>query len=150
MSAAPQGAWALTSGVGNLFAITSRMNCAISLAGRKIDRFYPKIPPLFNYDEEWLFLTYYPVIYISWSFVLTRCCTPTWVKKILLRAISNAHVARISPAGCKFPTPTSHALQQGPATFPKNKLCKVSCDLVQCWRLFALHVFVIECCVRAD
>jgi len=36
---------------------------------------------------------------LSWSFVLTRCCTLTWVTKILIRAISNVY------AGCRFPTP---------------------------------------------
>jgi len=87
------------SGVGSLFTIT----------GPKINWFYPKISPLFNCDEKWLFLTYYPIICILWSFVLTRCCTPTWVKKILMRAISDVH------AGCKFPIPAlnhAHFLKQ--------------------------------------
>jgi len=38
--------------VGNLFTITDRMNCALSLAGRKINLFYPKILPLSNSEEE--------------------------------------------------------------------------------------------------
>jgi len=29
--------------VGNLFTITGRMNCALSLAGGNINQFYPKI-----------------------------------------------------------------------------------------------------------
>ena len=36
---------------------------------------------------------------LSWSFVLTRCCTLTWVTKILMTAISNVHASR------RFPTP---------------------------------------------
>jgi len=38
---------------------------------------------------------------LSWSFVLTRCYTLTWVTKILMRAKSNVH------AGRRFPTPVS-------------------------------------------
>jgi len=38
--------------VGYLFTITGRMNCALSLAGRKINQFYPKILPLSNNEEE--------------------------------------------------------------------------------------------------
>jgi len=45
------------------------MNCALSLAGRKIYWFYPKVLPLSNYEEEWLLLTYYVPAY-HWSFVL--------------------------------------------------------------------------------
>jgi len=41
-----------TSGVGNLVTIPGRMNCALSRAGRKINRFYLKIPLLSNYEEE--------------------------------------------------------------------------------------------------
>ena len=47
-----------TPGVGNLFTITGRTNCVLSLAGRKIYWFYPKVLPLSNYEEEWLLLTY--------------------------------------------------------------------------------------------
>ena len=36
---------------------------------------------------------------MSWSFVLTRCCTLTWVTKSLMRTISNVY------AGRRFPTP---------------------------------------------
>jgi len=43
--------------------------------------------------------TYYLRTCLSWSFVLTRCCTLTWVTKILMRAISNVH------AGRRFPSP---------------------------------------------
>jgi len=60
-------------GVGNLFAITGRMNCALSLAGRKINRFYPKILPSCNCEEALFLLTYYLGTCLSWSFVLTRC-----------------------------------------------------------------------------
>jgi len=58
------------------------MNCALWLAGRKINRFYPKIPPLSNYEEEWFLLNYYLSTCLSCSFVLTRCCTMTWVTKV--------------------------------------------------------------------
>ena len=71
-----------TSGVGNLITIAGRMKCALSLAGRKIIRFYPKIPPLFKYEEEWLLLNYYLSTCLSCSFVLTRFCTMTWVTKV--------------------------------------------------------------------
>ena len=57
------------------------MNCALSLAGRKIIRFYPKIPPLSNYEEEWLLLNNYLSTCLSCSFVLTRC-TMTWETKV--------------------------------------------------------------------
>ena len=57
------------------------MNCALSLAGRKINRFNPKILPS-NYDEEWLLLNYYLSTCLSRSFVLTRYCTVTWVTKV--------------------------------------------------------------------
>ena len=70
-----------TSGLGNLTTIAGRMNCALSLADCKINRFYPKIPPLSNYEEEWLLLNYYLGTCLSCSFVLTRCCTLTWVTK---------------------------------------------------------------------
>ena len=66
---------------GNLITTPGRMNCALSLAGRKINRFYPKIPPLSNYEEEWLLLNYYLSTCLSCS-VLTRCCTMTWVTKV--------------------------------------------------------------------
>jgi len=35
-----------TPGLGDLFTITGHMNCALSLAGRKIKWFYPKIVPV--------------------------------------------------------------------------------------------------------
>ena len=71
-----------TSGVGNLITIAGRMNCALSLAGRKIlNRFYPKISPLSNYEEEWLLLNFYLSTCLSCSFVLIRYCTLTWVTK---------------------------------------------------------------------
>jgi len=38
--------WFTTSGEGNLLTITDRMNCTLSLAGRKIIWFYPKTLPL--------------------------------------------------------------------------------------------------------
>jgi len=42
----------LKSGEGNLFTITDRVNYALSLAGPKINQFYPKILPLSNNEEE--------------------------------------------------------------------------------------------------
>jgi len=87
------------AGVGNLFTIMSCMNCALSLMDCKIKWFYPKIIPLFNYEEEWRLLTYYLSTCLSWSFVLTRCCTLNWVTKILMWAMLNVHT------GCRFPTP---------------------------------------------
>jgi len=48
------------SGMGNLFVIVGRMNCALSLAGRKIHQFHPpEILPLSNFEEERHILTYY-------------------------------------------------------------------------------------------
>jgi len=55
--------------------------------------------PLSSYEEEWLLLKYYLSTCLSWSFVLMRCGTLTWVTKILMRAISNVH------PGHRFPTP---------------------------------------------
>ena len=43
----------------SVFDPTALKNCALSLAGRKINRFYLKIPPLSNYEEEWLILNYF-------------------------------------------------------------------------------------------
>ena len=45
------------SGFGNLFTITSRTNCALSLAGRKIIWFDPKLLLLSDYEEVRLLLT---------------------------------------------------------------------------------------------
>jgi len=75
---------------------TGRTNCALPLASRKINWFYPNLP-LANYEEEWLLLTDYISTYLSWSFVLMRCCALTWVTKILMRAISNVHAGRRFP-----------------------------------------------------
>ena len=52
--------------------------CIIA-GGCKINWFYPKVLPFSNYEEEWLLLTYYLSTCLSWIFVLTRCCTLTWV-----------------------------------------------------------------------
>jgi len=59
----------LNASVGNLFIITGRMNCALTLAGRKINEFYPKILPLSNNEEECLLLTQCLSTCLSWSFV---------------------------------------------------------------------------------
>jgi len=59
-------------GEGNLFKIMGYMNYAISLAGRKINKFYPKIIPSSYYEEKLLLLTYYLSTCLSWSFVLKR------------------------------------------------------------------------------
>jgi len=66
---------------------------------------YPKILLLSNHEEEWLLLTYYVSTCLSWSSVLRRCCTLTWITKILMRTISNVHGGRIWPADRGFPTP---------------------------------------------
>jgi len=71
------------AGVGNLFAITGRMNCSLSLAGRKFSSFYPKIILLSNYEEEWLLLTYYLCTCLS-SASFWRDFVITWVIKILM------------------------------------------------------------------
>jgi len=75
------------AGTGNLVTITGRMNCALSLADRKINCFYPKILPL------------------GLSQILASFSTLNWVTKILLRALSNVHAGHIWPAGRRFPTP---------------------------------------------
>ena len=79
---------------GNLFTVTGRMNCALSQASRKINKVHPKILPLFNNEEEWLLLTYYLSTCLSWCSVLKRCCTLTWISKILMQAIWNVHAGR--------------------------------------------------------
>jgi len=83
---------------GNLFTITGGMNCTLSLEGRKIIWFYPKMLSLSNYEEDWLLLTYYPSTCSTWIFALTHCCTLTWVTTILLRTISNVHAGRGFPS----------------------------------------------------
>jgi len=85
--------------MGNLFTTTGRVNCVVSLEGPKINKCDPKIIPLSNYEEEWLLLAYYLSTCLSWSFVLTRCYTLTWVTNIMMRAISKVH------AGHRFSTP---------------------------------------------
>jgi len=57
--------------------------------------FYPKILPFFNYEEDWLLLTCNLSTCLSWWFVSTRCCTLTWVTKILIRAVSTVHACRM-------------------------------------------------------
>jgi len=96
----------LRAGLGNLINVAGRMNCALSLADRRISWVYPKILPLCKYEEEWLLLNYYLSTCFSCSFVLTRCCTLTWITKILVRVISNIHAGRIYPeaAGSQFLT----------------------------------------------
>ena len=89
-----------TSGVGNLFTIAGRMNCILLLVGRKINSFYPKILPLCNYKEEWLFLTYYLSTCLLWRFVLTPDGALTRVRKNLMRAKSNFHAGRRFPPTC--------------------------------------------------
>ena len=64
-----------------------------------LSRACPNILSLSDYGEEWLLLTYYVSTCVSWNFVLTRCCTLTWVTKIMMRTISNLH------AGRRFPNP---------------------------------------------
>ena len=90
--------------LGNLFTITGRMNCALSLEGRRINWFYLKILPFSDFEEQWLLFMYYLSACLSWSFVLTRSYTQTLVTKILMRAISNVHTGRIWPVGRRFPT----------------------------------------------
>jgi len=93
----------LRAGVENLFTITGRMNCGILLAGSKINSFYLKILPLSNYEQERLLLTYYVSIYLSWIFVLRRCCTLPGLTKILMRAIVNVHWAAFGPRATGSP-----------------------------------------------
>ena len=52
IAAVPLLAQCTESRVRNLFTITGRMNCALLLAGCKINYFYPKIPPLPNYKKN--------------------------------------------------------------------------------------------------
>ena len=76
---------------GNLFTITGRRNCALSLVGRKLNQFYSKVLPLSNCEEEWLLSACNLSTCLSRSFVLTQCCVLTWVTKIRMLAISNVH-----------------------------------------------------------
>jgi len=75
-------------GMGNLFVIRGRINCGISLAGRKNQ--------LISSQNYTLILqrkikreNYCLLVRLSWSFVSRRCCVLTWVTKILMRAILN-------------------------------------------------------------
>ena len=56
-------------------------------------------------ERERLLLTYCSHVCLSRSFVLTRCCVPTWATKSLMRAMLNVHAGRIWPMGRRFPTP---------------------------------------------
>ena len=120
---------------GNVFTVASRMNCALSLVVHKINQFYPKIFPLFNFEEEWLLVTDYISTCLPWSFVLTRCCALSWVTKILMRAISNVHAGRIWPAGRRFSTPGLNKLPNLgllSLTVKRNKMKRLhlmNCDL---------------------
>jgi len=59
---------------------------------------------LSNYEERQFLLTYCLSIHLSWSLVLTWCCTLSWVTKILMQAICNVHAGRFWPAGHRFLT----------------------------------------------
>jgi len=87
------------AGVGNVFAVTGRINGGLSPAGRRNNWPISKIQLLSSHEGWWILLTYYLSIRLSWSFVLTRFCNLNWVTKILMQAISNDH------AGRRFPTP---------------------------------------------
>ena len=71
-----------------------------------------RYPTMRKSGFSWLYLT----TCVSWSFVLTRCCTLTWVTKILMRAISNVH------AGRRFPAPVVKA-----SIFTPRKI--INCNL---------------------
>ena len=93
---------AFRSGMGNLFTIAGHINCGISLAGRTINfncilKFCLYLPNLQKENTDLFWLT----VYLSWSFVLTRCYVLIWLTKILMRTILNVYVGR------RFPTPAS-------------------------------------------
>ena len=46
-----------------------------------------------------------PTVYLSWSFVLTRCCVTAWVMKMLVLAGLTIHTRRIWPESRRFTTP---------------------------------------------
>ena len=117
------------------------MNCSLSLVSRKISWFYPKIPPLFNYDEEWLLLTYcLQIVIVSrptcllWSFVFTHCCILSlWEAKILMQAISNVH------AGRRFSTPPLELDFSSSALAVVRCFCTVYTELIVPSKLNVIH-----------
>jgi len=90
--------------MGNLYAIIGRMNCGLSLVGRKNNLKFCLYLPAEN--KEGKLGLRQEVRYLSWltvwvsachSFVLLWCYVLTWVMKIRMRAIRNFH------AGHRFP-----------------------------------------------
>ena len=78
----------------NLFAITGRMNCALSLVGPK-HQFYPKILSICKYEEDLLSM----YLFIMELRLDAMLYSITRVTKILMRAIPNVR------AGRRFITP---------------------------------------------
>jgi len=66
-----------------------------NIAGGPQNQFYPKILPLFNYEEEWFWFWLVPAYHGAsfWRDIVLL----TWVAKILMWNISNVHVGRIWP-----------------------------------------------------
>jgi len=84
----------------NLFTITDRINSELSLAGRK-NQLNLSWNPTFIYilgRMTSLGLTIWSTC-LTRSFVLTRCCIPTYVMKIVMRHMSNVQASR------RFPIP---------------------------------------------
>ena len=63
-----------------------------------------RYPTMRKSGFSWLYLA----TCVSWSFVLTWCCSLTWVMKILMRTISNVHRDCIWLPGYRFPIPGLH------------------------------------------
>jgi len=95
----------LKTRVGNQITIKGRMNCALSLACRKVNYFILKLYLYLTMKKSGF--SYYLSTCLSWSFVLKRCCAPTWLTKILMRTTSNVH------AGHRFPTPVLNGRVNG-------------------------------------
>ena len=91
--------WYFNTGVGNLFTITDRINCGLSLAGRKYQLSILKFYLCLTMRDGGFLLRLTVSTWLSWSFVLTWFCTLNRVTKMIMRAMSNIH------GGRRFPTP---------------------------------------------
>jgi len=69
--------------------VAKLINCIL-----KFCLYLPNLPKE-NKDLFWL------TVYLSWSFVVTRCNVLIWLTKILMRTMLNVYVGR------RFPTPAS-------------------------------------------
>jgi len=78
--------WSSKSGWGTYFLSRAAWTVHYRWRAAKSNSFILKFYLYLNMRKEWLLSIYYLSSCLSWSFVLTRCCSLTWVTKVLMRA----------------------------------------------------------------